>query len=143
MSLLTEWLEKNGISYVRKDVQKYEGSSSRVNVPKEWDGTVIVVRESINYTKVLDGLREELAHTILACAKMRELSKESKTPCTSVTEPLWQRAKRDNDVCKRCQFGKRITETLEAITSLYDDKDSEKIKLAEQFFERMEDIDAT
>ena len=108
-------------------------------MPKEWEGTVVVVRESINYTKVLDGLRTELEQMLSSCSKMRELSKESKTPCTSVTDPLWQKAKRDNDVCKRCQFGKRIAEILQSIPAMYDDEDSEKRKLAEQFFEKMEE----
>jgi len=60
MSLLTEYLDKHNIPYIRKEVQKPEGSGSRVGVPREWEGTVIVVREKLNHAKALNNMREEL-----------------------------------------------------------------------------------
>lgn len=128
------------MDYIRRDIQKYEGAGSRISVPKDWDGSAIVVREKINHSKVLEDIREELQKNLESCRKMRDISIEVKTlPCSSITDDIMAKTKRDNDVCRRCPFGKKIEQLTNVIDSFYDTtKDETKRKLAEQFFEERE-----
>ena len=135
MSLLTEYLDKHNIPYVRKEIQKPEGSGARVGVSREWEGTVIVVRETVNHTRALNNMREELQKNLNSCSEMRRLAKEMVVPCSSIDDEVFVKAGRDNDVCRRCAFGKSMEELRLAIESFYDTDEDEVRKLAATYFE--------
>jgi len=135
--LLIDFLEKYNVPYVRRDIKSYGDSGSRISVPKDWEGKVIVVREEFDPSRVLKDMVDELELNLESCEKMRVMSVQLETiPCSKVIgEEIFDKVGRDNVICKKCPFGQKIEQLATAIDELQEDKETTKRKLAEQFFE--------
>jgi len=66
---------------------------------------------------------------------MREVAKTVTIPCSGIDKEVFDKTGRDNDICRRCAFGKRIEELRMAVESFYDTDEDEVRKLAATYFE--------
>jgi hypothetical protein len=141
---LTDFLERNDIPYIKRKVKSYIDAGSRVNIPKDWKGNVIIIPERYNHARVLNDLLNELKANIDSCIGMRQTGRITTLPCSAIDDSLYERVGRNNDVCRRCAFGIRIEYLTKAIEATYDAKTDRRSdgsvnqKLAEQYFEEKE-----
>ena len=139
MSRITEDLDKRGAEYVIKQVVKPEGSGCRITgIPADWEGSrVIIIRERFDAAKAMSALSEEMSLLVSRCEGLRRSSADTGlTRCHIVSPEVWERKHRDNEVCAKCPFGKRIAEVGASIDHFFEmDPEELKKKLAAEYKE--------
>jgi len=136
---LKKYLMLHEFEFTRKKVKDYDKSGARVSVPKAWTD-VIIVRVIPDRVTNLDMVVEYLSQTLAACERMREMSKATDGVLCSKVD--FDKTGRNNPMCQKCPFGKKVAELTTLINKFYENvEDTELInELSKRFDYKGPDI---
>lgn len=129
---LKKYLMVNDFEFTRRKVKDYDKSGARVSVPKAWTD-VLIVRIIPDRVVNLDLVIEYLDTVVKSCERMRVVGKT--TPGLLCGKVDFEQTGRDNPMCKRCPFGKKIAELTMLVNKFYENvEDTELInQLSKRF----------
>lgn len=133
---LRDFLKKNDFDYVTRQVRDYKTSGARVSVPKGWMDVLIIniMHDRVEY---LDVIRKELSVVTEMCDGMRAESGNVKGLLCGKID--FDKTGRDNAVCHKCVFGRKIVMYTELINKFYDSVDDDVLvnELSKRFDKRL------
>lgn len=137
--LLIEYLEKHNISYVKREIKAYDKAGSRISVPKDWGGRVIVVKDTYDPSDNLKIVMEQLCEELRRCEHMRSIaSTVLDLSCAKIDDEILAKTGRDNEICRKCPFGRKIPGLIKKVEHFYEENEDITRRLSEDFFENRE-----
>jgi len=139
--VLLKFLDDNEYQYQIRDIRNYDKSGSRVTVPKNWTGKAIIILDApIAKEVALRNLTTKLESAIEDCKQMRKVAKELNLTCSKIDDEMLVKTERNNDVCNRCAYAKKIKQLTKKIESFYSEDDDIALEFAEDYMEKKDGL---